>query len=403
MSDPTPAKRRRRSTAVPGQFLGYSLQEFRFAVHLFTAKSDDDVVSLEVVGDTAVHRADGHLRSEEHKSRISPANPVADDAVDLWKTFRNWVGAAAEGELDATRTTFCLHLSRPFDGEIVRSFADAATTEMAADALRDAAWRVWRAPDGRPLADELPERTREHVTAVFSADQGLVTNVIVGFSLELGSGDAWADLRQAAAVAAIDPDLLDEVLRDVVGWVKKEITGRLQRGQAAAVGAGAFRTHLRAVLRRLDSRLMLVSAAPGPDALAIRRHLRAVQTYVRQLELIAAEDDEKLEAANDYLRAANDRVAWAERGLVHQASFDEFQADLEAAWRRKRKAADITHSDRPPTERGMLLYLACCDHSAKLNGMEPPPAFCRGSFHALADHVRIGWHPEYAQLLRTRE
>ena len=402
MGDQPPPRRRRRSTAVPGQFLGYSLQELRFTAHLFRAASDDDVVSLEVVGDTAVHGRHGKLLAEEHKSRISRQNPVADDAVDLWKTLRNWVDSVIRGELDPRLTEFRLHLSRPFDGDIVRRLSGATTAQAALAALEYAAERVWRDPDGSRIVESLPEATREHVTAVFSADRSLVAEVVVRFTLEHGSGAAWTDLRQAAAVAAIDPDLLDDALRDAVGWVKQEITERIQGGRAAAVSVRAFRTHLRTVLRRLDSRLMLLSAAPGPDAVAIRRQLRAVQTYVRQLDLIEAAEDEKLEAANDYLRASNDRVRWAERGLVHQTSYKEFEADLEAAWRRKKRAADITDRDRTSAERGMLLYLACCDHSAKLNGMEPPSAFCRGSFHALADHARIGWHPEYGRLLREQ-
>jgi hypothetical protein len=401
MPDGTPTKRRRRTSA-PGQFLGYSLQELRFAAHLFRAERDEDVVSLEIIGDTGIHNADGRLKSEEHKSRTSHGNPVANDAPDLWKTLRIWVDAVSQGDLDPARTTFCLHLSRDFDGAIVRSFDEATTLESASEALGNAAHTVFRAPDGRSLVETLPQRTREHVLSVFSADRQLVVAVVAKFVLEFGSGDAWADLRQAASVAAFEPDLLDDGLRDAVGWVKQQITERLQQGRPAAISALSFRTHFRAIRRRLDNQLVLRSAAPGPDAVAIQRQLRAVQTYLRQLDLIAADDDEKLEAANDYLRATNDRVAWAASGRVHQASFDEFEADLETAWRRKKRAGDIVHRDHPHAQRGMLLYLECCNHSATLNGMEPPNAFCRGSFHALADHLRIGWHPDYSRLLRTR-
>lgn len=400
MRDPSTPKRR-RTTSVPGQFLGYSLQELRVASHLFAA-ADDDVVSLEVLADTAVHHPGGTVTAEEHKSRVSRANPVADDAEDLWKTLRNWVDAVTRGEMDAAHTRFRLHISRPFEGDIVRRLSHARDATEASAALTYARERVWCAQDGTALVSSLPERVQDHVAVVFTADAAMVAGIIAALEVDYGSGDAWTDLRRAAEPAAIDPDVLDDVLHDVVGWVKREITACIEQSRPAAVSVRAFRTHLRAVQRRLDRHLMLVSAAPGPDALAIRQHLRAVQTYVRQLELIDAEDEEKLEAVTDYLRAVNDRVIWGTRGWVHPASFDAFEADLRAAWRRRKRAADLTEGGRPAAERGMLLYLACCDHAAKLDGRELPPGFCRGSFHVLADHEAIGWHPEFTRLLRER-
>jgi len=226
--------------------------------------------------------------------------------------------------------------------------------------------------------------------------------IVRRFSLTLGAGDAWAELRQAAAVAAIGPDVLDDVLRDVLGWVKREIAESLQSGRPALICAGAFRTHLRAIRQRLDSRLVLVSAAPGIDARAISRELQAVQTYIRQLELVNADDAQKLDAATDFLRASIYRVEWADRGIVHPASFGEFESELESTWRRMRAKSAILNGHRAVEQRGLLLYLECCEHSAKLGGLETPAEFCRGSLHALANHLRIGWHPDYAGLLRGR-
>lgn len=401
MGKSTNPERRRRTTSVPGQFLGYSLQELRVASHLFAA-GDDDVVSLEVFADAGVHRVDGRKTAEEHKSRTSRTNPVADDAEDLWKTLRNWVDAVVRGELDPSRTRFRLHVSRHFDGEIVGRFSKARDVAEAALALEYAGERVWRAQDGTSQLTSLPERVREHVEVIFTADHDTVVEIVTAFEVEYGSGDAWADLRAAAAPAAIDPDVLDDVLHDVIGWVKQQITACIEQSRPAAVRVRAFRAHLRAVQRRLDRQLMLVSAAPGPDALEIRRHLRAVQTYIQQLELVDAADEDKLEAVTDYLRALNDRVLWGTKGWVHPASFDAFEAELTAAWRRKRRQADLDYRGRPDTERGLRLYLMCCDHSAKLDGRDLPAGFCRGSFHVLADHETIGWHPDYERLLRDR-
>ena len=35
------------------------------------------------------------------------------------------------------------------------------------------------------------------------------------------------------------------------------------------------------------------------------------------------------------------------------------------------------------------------EHDAKLDGLETPRTFIRGSWHALADEKTIGWHPQF--------
>lgn len=291
-----------------------------------------------------MHRASGAVKTEESKSRTtSRSNPISDTSPDLWKTLRNWVDAVERGDLPLEHTAFALHVSQEFEGDIVRRFAQARTDDEAIEALRFAAERVWRNADGQPLDTGLPRAAREHVARVFNARFYTIIEIIRRFSLTFGAGDAVAELKQAATVAAIAPDVIDDVLRDVLGWVKTEITTRLQQGRPAAIAAGAFRTHLRAARQRLDNRLVLVSAAPSIDARAISHELRVVQTYIRQLELIDADDTQKLDAATDFLRASICRVEWADRGTIHPASFGEFEAELESTWRRKKVRSDHEH------------------------------------------------------------
>ena len=164
------AARKRRSFNAAGQFLGFALQEFRVAVHLFVTPHDEDVVSLEFLGDTAVHLADGRVKTEEHKSRTkSRANPIADTSPELWKTLRNWVDAVECGDLPIEHAAFFLHVSQAFDGDIVRAFAEARSVDDAIEALRFASERVWPDGSGTSLVARLPKATQEHVERFFSA------------------------------------------------------------------------------------------------------------------------------------------------------------------------------------------------------------------------------------------
>ena len=125
----------------------------------------------------------------------------------------------------------------------------------------------------------------------------------------------------------------------------------------------------------------------------------AFRDYIKQLHLIDADDDDLLAAVNDYLRAAVDRTAWAEKGLISEASLETMADELTITWRNKKDRVLVGFSDKPEHLQGRLIYRDCMDHDAHLDGLETPRHFVRGSWHTLSDDRAIGWHPRYKDAL----
>lgn len=121
-------------------------------------------------------------------------------------------------------------------------------------------------------------------------------------------------------------------------------------------------------------------------------------TYVRQLEIINCDDDDKMRAVTDFLRASFDRTQWGIKGWVNDSSFEEFEQGLTRTWKNLKRQTEIELSGRTSIERGMSLYTKCSLHRANLEGLEVPDHFTPGSFHALADKEDVWWHPDYLNL-----
>ena len=83
-------------------------------------------VSLEVFEDVGVETAEGKRVAEQVKSTYK-GNPISDRAVDLWKTFSNWIDAVSCGNLQLDKTTFEIYVSRPKTGDIVSRFSKASS------------------------------------------------------------------------------------------------------------------------------------------------------------------------------------------------------------------------------------------------------------------------------------
>ena len=388
----------KRSTHVPGQYGGYSLQATRMLAKLLDAPPGS-AVSLEVFEDVGTESADGHRTAEQVKSTLD-GNPVSDRAVDLWKTLSNWVDAVRDGELHIGKASFEIHVSRPVTGEIVRSFSEATSPRDAQTALKAAKDKLWGAPPQYPDRAKVSDGIRGYLDNVFGADEAVMCGIIEAFSLSCGSGDEHADLESKIGEKFVAPEFRSDVLLHALGWVKSK-TDRLVGGQKpAVVSCDEFHHEVTTYLRKIAYRGILESFARDPNQQEIESHLR-LKDYVRQLELIECDDDDKLEAVRDFLMASVNRTHWSEQGIVHDSSFDEFEENLVRTWKNNKRAANVEAAGRDDVNKGQLVYSKCSAHQAKLEGFEVPSHFTPGSFHALSDDGTVGWHPDYKNRLKA--
>ena len=400
-TDPTPqsSKARKRPLAAE-QFLGYSLQVNRMLWYLLNA-TPDGFASLEVLGDVALTDSSGTTSIEEIKSRTGDANPVANRAVDLWKTLYNWYVAVSSKRVDPMKTTFILHTNAPFSGSIVQSFHDTQDRGQARDSIAAAERELFPTDGAR---ESLAQTLKPYVDALFAPPaRDDFAAIVEHFRLQHGSPISETELLQALRMKAIGDEVADLVLVHLLGWLKTKVDKSIATSQAVIVSSQDFRTELVALARKFDRQQLLASFAPATHSSDVaRRHLSS-STYIEQLDLIESSEEDKLGAVADYLSAEADRIAWAERGLIHSSTFDELEKQLTAAWRSYRTRVSVQCADRSECDRGKLLFADCCLHRITVQSMEPPGHFCRGSFHALADTRQIGWHPRFNELLRSRK
>jgi hypothetical protein len=376
-------------TQAAGQYLGYAMQSIVFLLELINGE-EDSTISLEYFSDVGVETG-GAKASIEVKSGLQ-INPIADRAVGLWKTLSNWIKSIEAGHLDLASTAFILHVVQPKDGRIAKSFHDAATLAQATEAFVIARKGLLEDKDHPPGNDLAP--FLQH----FFANERTAKELIQRFRLRFGSGDSQSDLEKALTAKYILPEQLQAVLHQLQGWVNAQINTALEQRRPAAVSVEAFRGEVIAAVRKYNLHAVLVTYAPNPTKEQIAAN--QASTFVRQLDLIGCEDEHQLRAINDYFKAAVDRTEWGKLGMVHRSSFDELEEALVRYWENKKEQVELAYSNLDEPKRGNFLYRECVNHSRPLQGMETPAHFIPGSYHALADTIVVGWHPNYAGLLK---
>ena len=383
------------ATAAP-QALGYSLQYTRLTVMLLEAPIGT-ACSLEVLDDVGASSPDGQKHLIQSKSALGD-NPVSDRAISLWKSLYNWLQLFQRALVNPRQTTFELYVSREVRGEIVESFHNARTANEAREAFALARAKLWGEEPAFALRETLPEDLARYANAVLSASEESVLPMIVNFRLRCGSGSPQNDLLSLLSKHPISPGKITMVADQLSGWVKRQVDTRLEQSLPAVINQADFHREYSDFVRSADRDTILKSFAPKPSE--TQKLAKMSEVFVKQLELIESDFDEKLEAVSDYLRACWDRVSWSTEGDVHEDSFKLLDDDLCRIWKniRKEKLADAV--GKAQTAQGKIIYSGCMQHRTQVQAMVPPPHFVPGCFHRLADTLEIGWHPDYRNELK---
>lgn len=389
-------KRHRRSSQVPGQFLGYSLQTTRALVSLLSAQRGS-FISVEALDDVAESVPSGHTKLVQTKSTGSRTNPVADRSPELWKTLANWVRGVKNGDIDPARTEFELFVSKKRVGAIARSFDGARTAAEAATVLAEVRALFDGAQGEGRKGRSVPAALAPHLAVIFG-DTSIAAMVVSRMSVVFGSGRSRVDVLELLRRKLISEHMLEVVANQMLGWVKQTIDGLIEQDKPAVVSTDTFNVELLAFVRRVDRFEILNCFAVTPAQEAIDLELQN-RMYVKQLDLVGSDYETKLAAATDFLRASVNRSVWAAKGLVHRTSFDELEERLKRIWRAKREAVAVQASHHAPEARGQLLYSECSQVDASLDGRPVPSHFGPGCYHAMADSLDVGWHPQYKERL----
>jgi hypothetical protein len=383
-----------------GQFYGYGIQEARFLHHLLRSQPGD-TVALECIDDVS-----GTQHGEEYVEQVKSGlahNPISDRSTDLWKTFANWLNGRRSGKIP-TGTKFVLYVAQPYKGKIAQKLSDCATKQDAKAAIAAIRKEFWgEAPLFKKRAS-IAEKLAKHVNVVLSASENALVDIVRAFTLECGIGAPYEEIAQAIASAPVGAENIEQILQQLAGWIRTTVFDRIEKGYPAVVSRDEFHREYVAAVRKFDrSDTILPSYATPPTPEALQAEVFRDQTYLRQLNLIGAEQETVYDAMNTFLMAAIDRTEWAKRGYVHRSGFVEYEAALKRIWNSKKMAVKVQMQGRSPEDFGTVLLSSCLEAVVPLQGKTVSTHFTPGSFHKLANTLDVGWHPDFENLLVPSE
>ena len=396
-------------TLVPDKLQGYLLQGRHMLYELISV--DDRIVSIEKLDDVAVE-ADGKVIAEQVKSVTSANNPIAERSSVFWKTLYNWCTYIETGSLPFGAIMRFVVVSNGIvtPGSIQASFMNAHSDSDAQKALADAKKTILGTEQDNSATDTyaaLPDSYREYIRYLFDDNRTkIVCDMIKSMEIEIHNNTYDEDLlNRFSNQVGLPSEYVDLLLTDMLGWVTQTVESFTKDNKPAYISAADYRKALNTQIRAYNTNAMLRAVSQVPSQTEQSGEVERLDTYIRQLQLVEMDDATLYEAASDFLRAKIDKIEWAQRGIVHAQSFEDYRDALYRVWTNQKHLMGLQYRT-DPIACGQAVYFKCRDDSAhqKLQGVEVPPFFGSGSLHDLAnaptDSPKIGWHPQYVTLLK---
>jgi hypothetical protein len=153
---------------------------------------------------------------------------------------------------------------------------------------------------------------------------------------------------------------------------------------------------------RADSLPVDFSDAHPPSSLDLDSRL-----FVQQLRLIQLHEKNIKWACVDFYRAYAQRSRWLNDDLVATTQLTAYDDLLTEEWMRQRdwmeREAQAGEDDSDAIKKGAALYSFLQQNCRPIRANCTEPYVGRGSYHLLADLLRIGWHRDYlARLIDNR-
>jgi len=387
---------------------GY-LYQARLALALCLRHVNADVgveVGIERLDDVSFEKDGTALELLQAKHHINRIASLTDKSVDLWKTLRVWSEAAAKDPTLPARTRLALMTT-----------GSAPLESAAAMLLPAGAYAGGKARD--------PKAAEVLLSAVAQA----------GGNQELKTAyAAFLALGQTMRISLLSSiEILDNqpLVTDLDEAIEKDLRMLAPRGQAATarerlegwwwprVCKALMASPVESIsVLEVEAKLDDIRDGLKRDALvADQEHVDPTsdeiadyegRPFVRQLKVIGVGGNRIEYAKRDYYRAFTQRSKWVREHLVFDGEIAKYELTLVEEWQprfqqMRDKLGVSETTDMGYRQAGQELY-SWVEADARFPFRTVSHRFLTvGSYHILANDMRVGWHPEYETVCTTEE
>lgn len=380
-----------------GQAAGYYFQ-LRFGLLRALKQIRKDPtgsVSIERLDDVSLWSQQAPHEVDQLKHTLSATEVFSDSSPAVWRTLSNWAQLLLAPSIKATPIAFFLITNAGIarDSALSKLGVDDGERDAmgALDLLDGVALSSKNASTASDRAaflvlDEVTRKKLVSATTVVPNSPGLVA---------LGG-----EIDEILYYACESSQLLD-FRQELEGWWLQRVAETLGAQRAISISLLELDGKVSALRERYKRSLLTIDVDAEPSSTEdLLDHV-----FVRQLEAVKVNSLRLRNAQRDFLRASTQRSKWVRDLKLDPAELNRYDAELEEHWSTKSAIMHDDLGEAPDDENkvkaGRTLLGWAETRQVPIRGATAQ-FLTSGSYHTLADQMRVGWHPDYQTLLRAK-
>ena len=327
------------------------------------------------------------------KHHAKPCVNLSDSSPDLWKTLRVWIDRLCETSVPPDSQFFFI------------------TTALCADGTAAAYLR----PSGRDPAMALRcltaaattsdnQENRSSYCAFKSLPDSLRRRLVSGITILDGSPtiDKLGDRLKEALFHSVDRRYLDSYLSSLEGWWYGRVLAHLRDDSAAPIPGEELESECSRIREQFRQDNLVIDN--GIVAKVVDPSEYEDMKFVKQLSLIDVGATRVLHAIKNYYRASEHRSRWVREELLHVGELERYEDRLFEEWEVRFHQMKDHLGERAGDPKmvcagqGLYCWAETGTH-LPIRTAVTEPFVARGTYHRLAEILRVGWHPEYRALM----
>jgi hypothetical protein len=377
--------------------LGYYYQ-IRYALFALLTGELNGGISLETMDDITSERDGSPVELIQTKHHVNQTASLADASPDLWKTLRNWSCKILNNEVDPNTVQLLLVSTDNITDNSVVSMLGYTPAQRyvkkALDQLQKVAEESYNKTNAKAYQDFM---------ALTKEQRYLLLESIKVIAASPNIIDIVPKIQRQLALSTRD-EFIEPVYQRLEGWWFDRAIKSMKGAESKVI----FFSEVRAMINDISEQFyadnlpidFLSCVVPEEETLADSQ-----KVFIKQLQLVVVGQPRIRNAINDYYKAYQQRSKWVREDLVNINELENYENRLINEWQRRflimqenLAEGSIEHEMKLA---GRNLYNEIDENiNICIRPKCNEPYVMRGSYHMLANDLRIGWHAKFIERLQ---
>lgn len=379
------------------QALGYLYQTQCALLLLLESDDTDTKICIEKFDDISFHNDNGPEKLIQVKYHSNKGN-ITNSSIDFWRTIKVWIDCIKKDYQLLEKTSFYIITTNNIaENSIIEKIKNkTATVDVIYDSLKKIA------EEGKKTIKD-NSLLFKYYDSFINFDDLLLKNLIDKINITSDfSKPAGINKKILQKIRICTTQKTENIVFGrLMGWWYKKMIVCLESIDPIFISYDELRREIVSITSELSDE-NLPNDVTEKEIEAIKQ-TNDVKTLITQLEIIDSKKHRINNALKTYYQSCALRSKWIRESLISPDEIDNYDSRLSNEWEYQ-FGEIIDNIDDNTTEiqkkdAGKGLYSTLMNKNIPIRKNVNDTTISRGSFNSLANEKKIGWHPDYKQLI----